>query len=106
MYRKLRVYKEERDRSRLTATALKYDPQSDQAPRVIASGEGKIAEQILSLAKQYDVPVYDDPELAAALSMVNLEEEIPPELYQVVAQVLAYIYRVAKIHGKKGYGGE
>ncbi len=101
MYRKLRVYKEERERSGLTAAALKYDPQTDKAPRVIASGKGKIAEHILALGKEHNVPIYDDPELAAALSMVDLEEEIPPELYRVVAEVLAYIYRVAEVHGKK-----
>lgn len=98
MYRKLRVYKEEKARSRLTAAALKYDPHTDQAPKVIATGQGKIAEQILNLAREHNIPVYDDPELATALSLVNLEEEIPPELYQVVAEVLAYIYRVSRTH--------
>jgi flagellar biosynthesis protein len=79
---------------RLTAAALTYDPQTDQAPRVVASGRGKIAEQIVALAQQYQVPVYEDAELSAALALVNLDEEIPPELYLVVAEVLAYIYRV------------
>jgi flagellar biosynthesis protein len=79
---------------RLTAAALAYDPQTDQAPRVVASGKGKIAEQIIALAQQYQVPVYEDAELSAALALVNLDEEIPPELYLVVAEVLAYIYRV------------
>ena len=101
MYRKLRVYKEESSRGPVTATALRYDPGSDSAPRVVATGKGKVAEQILAVAKENDVPIYDDPELAAALSMVNLEEEIPVELYQVVAEVLAYIYRVAKARGKR-----
>lgn len=80
---------------RVTATALKYDPQDDHAPRVVASGAGVIAEQILALAEQNNVPICDDPLLAALLSNVNLGEEIPPELYQVVAEVLAYIYRVS-----------
>uniref|UniRef100_A0A7C4Q3P8 Flagellar biosynthesis n=1 Tax=Bellilinea caldifistulae TaxID=360411 RepID=A0A7C4Q3P8_9CHLR len=78
----------------MTAAALTYDPQTDQAPRVVASGRGKIAEQIVALAQQYQVPVYEDAELSAALALVNLDEEIPPELYLVVAEVLAYIYRV------------
>jgi flagellar biosynthesis protein len=79
---------------RPTAAALQYDAGRDMAPRVVASGQGKIAEQILALAKQNNVPVYDDPMLAAALSSVDLGQEIPPELYLVVAEVLAYIYRV------------
>lgn len=96
MNRRVRLYSGERKSagSRLTAAALAYDPQTDQAPRVVASGRGKIAEQILALAEQYHVPVYEDAELSAALAMLNLDEEIPPELYLVVAEVLAYVYRV------------
>lgn len=96
MTRRVRFYSGEKkaEARRLTAAALAYDPQTDQAPRVVASGRGKIAEQILALAQQYQVPVYEDAELSAALAMLNLDEEIPPELYLVVAEVLAYIYRV------------
>lgn len=82
------------DRSQTAAAALEYDPTSDQAPRLVASGKGKIAEQIIALAKEHNIPVYDDPLLTAALADVNLGDEIPPELYLVVAEVLAYIYRV------------
>jgi len=94
--RRMRFYSGENKAAarRLTAAALAYDPQTDQAPRVVASGKGKIAEQIIALAQQYQVPVYEDAELSAALALVNLDEEIPPELYLVVAEVLAYIYRV------------
>lgn len=80
---------------RLSATALAYDPKTDGAPRVIASGAGKTAEKIIALARQHDVPVFEDPELTTALALVNLDDEIPPELYLVVAEVLAYLYRVA-----------
>jgi flagellar biosynthesis protein len=79
----------------LTATALQYDGARDAAPRVVASGKRKMAEQILALARQNHIPIHDDPVLAAALSSVHVGEEIPPALYQVVAEVLAYIYRVA-----------
>ncbi|MDR3572529.1 MAG: EscU/YscU/HrcU family type III secretion system export apparatus switch protein [Anaerolineaceae bacterium] len=85
-----------------TAAALAYDPGSDSAPRVVASGQGHIAEQIIALAKANNIPVYDDPGLTAALSTVDLGQEIPPELYLVVAEVLAYIYRVA--HNRKPCG--
>ena len=81
---------------------MAYDPGSDSAPRVVASGQGHIAEQIIALAKENNIPVYDDPGLTAALSSVNLGQEIPPELYLVVAEVLAYIYRVANNRNKHG----
>ncbi len=80
----------------LRATALKYDPQQGGAPRVVASGQRKLAEQILAEARKHNIPVYEDPALTAALASVNLGAEIPEELYLVVAEVLAYIYRVGK----------
>ena len=61
---------------------------------MVASGQRRIAEQILAEAKKHNILIYEDPVLTAALATVNLGEEIPPELYQVVAQVLAYVYRV------------
>ena len=100
MYRRLNVYAEEARKGRPTATVLQYDPDSDSAPRVVATGQGKVAERILELARENNVPIHDDPQLAAALSLLDVEQEIPPELYRVVAEVLAYIYRVGKL-GKK-----
>lgn len=79
----------------LTATALQYDPQQGGAPRVIASGQRKIAEQILAEARKHQIPIHTDAALTAALASVNLGEEIPAELYLVVAEILAYIYRVS-----------
>jgi FlhB-like protein len=78
----------------LRATALRYDPDQDSAPRVVASGQRKVAEQILSEARKHNIPVRVDPALTAALASVNLGAEIPAELYLVVAEVLAYVYRV------------
>ena len=84
---------------RISAAALSYRDGEDNAPKVVAKGQGKVAEQILALAHEHHIPVYDDPLLVKALSTVNLGDEIPPELYQVVAEVIAYIYRVAgKLH--------
>jgi flagellar biosynthesis protein len=77
------------------ATALQYDPEKDSAPRVVASGQRKIAEQILAEARKHNISIYEDSALTEALAGVNLGEEIPAELYHVVAEVLAYIYRVA-----------
>jgi flagellar biosynthesis protein len=78
----------------LMAAALQYDPEKGNAPRVIASGQRKVAEKILAEARKHNITIYEDSALTAALSSVNLGEEIPAELYQVVAEVLAYIYRV------------
>jgi flagellar biosynthesis protein len=100
MNRKFKVRESygQRPARRTSAAALQYTPGEDGAPKVVASGHGKIAEQILSMAKENGIPVYEDPVLATALADVKLGEEIPPELYLVVAEVLAYLYRAA---GKK-----
>jgi flagellar biosynthesis protein len=77
-----------------TAIALEYNPKDDEAPRVIASGRGEIADRILKLAQENQIPIREDPILAQALSLVDLEEEIPSELYAVVAEVLGWVYRL------------
>ncbi len=82
------------------AIALEYDPEKDTAPKVVAVGRGAIAEKILEIAKQNNLPVRDDPVLADALAQVDLYEVIPPELYAVVAEVFAFVYRLRQ---KKGY---
>jgi len=76
------------------AVALKYDGKSDKAPRVIARGRGDIAEKIIDIAKEYNVPLYEDKNLIQILEALDLETEIPPELYRAVAEVLAFIYRL------------
>jgi len=83
----------ERVRRKL-ASALAYNMGAETAPRVVATGKGLIAERILELAREYDVPIREDPVLAEALSMLHLGEMIPPELYQAVAEVLAFVYRL------------
>ena len=90
----------ENDAKPLIATALQYDSEKGGAPRVVASGQRKIAEKILDEARKHNISVYEDPALTAALSGVNLGQEIPAELYQVVAEVLAYIYRVTDNYHK------
>lgn len=96
-YRRFRIPRPaEGETKPLAATALQYQPEADRAPRVVASGQRKVAEQILAEAKKHNIAIYEDTALSLALSAVNLGEEIPPELYQVVAQVLAYIYRISE----------
>ena len=76
------------------AVALKYDQRKDRAPRVIAKGRGNIAEKIIDIAKENNVPLYEDNNLIQILEALELETEIPPELYRAVAEVLAFIYRL------------
>ncbi len=74
------------------AVALQYDGQG--APRVIAKGQGYIAEQIIELAREAGVPVQQDEGLVALLAQIELDQEIPRELYEAVAQLLAFVYRL------------
>ena len=76
------------------AVALKYDDKKNKAPRVIAKGRGDIAEKIIEVAKAHNVPLYEDKNLVQLLEALELETEIPPELYRAVAEVLAFIYRL------------
>ena len=76
------------------AVALKYDRQKDRAPRVIAKGRGVIAEKIIEIARAHSLPLHEDKNLLQMLEALELETEIPPELYRAVAEVLAFIYRI------------
>jgi len=80
------------------AVALTYRPGKDDAPKVTASGRGKVAERIIETAREYGIPVKDDPDLVEVLSKLDIEEEIPPGVYVVVAELLAFAYSV---NGKK-----
>ncbi|MDH5358404.1 MAG: EscU/YscU/HrcU family type III secretion system export apparatus switch protein [Gammaproteobacteria bacterium] len=77
----------------LRAVALKYD--GENAPTVTASGEGSIAEEIIRIAREHGVPLREDAMMAALLSELELGEEIPPILYRVIAEVIAYAYMVS-----------
>ncbi len=77
----------------LRAIALQYD--GENAPTVTASGEGEIAEQILRIAREHRIPLREDALLAELLSDLKLGEEIPPMLYRVIAEVIAYAYLVS-----------
>ena len=81
------------------AIALEYDP-SDQAPKVVASGRGLIAEKIIEKAKEADVPIHRDDKLADTLSRLEIGEMIPPELYEVVAEILIFVDSMDKIRNK------
>jgi flagellar biosynthesis protein len=73
---------------------LTYDADTMPAPTLSAGGRGKLAERIISLAREHNVPIREDPALAGLLSQLEVGQIIPPELYGVVAEVLAFVYRL------------
>ncbi len=81
------------------AVALSYDVEDD-APKVLATGRGYIAERILDRAKESDIPMHRDASLAESLSKLELGENIPAELYDVVAEILVFVDRMDRIKGK------
>ncbi len=95
--------KDEHKHKRKVAAAIKYDAETVAAPKLTAKGLGVIAEKIIERALAAGVPLREDPDLAAALAKLPLGQEIPPALYQTVAEVLAFIYRLnnqeEKTHG-------
>ena len=85
------------------AIALKYDVKKDRAPKIVASGRGRIAEDILKLAEEHEIPFYEDKTLTELLSKLHFDEEIPGDLYPIVAEVLAFVYQLDQLaKGKEG----
>jgi flagellar biosynthesis protein len=74
------------------AAALKYRAGRDSAPRVTAKGSGLVAEKIIDLARRHGIPIQEDPALIQVLSKLDLNQEIPPAIYVVVAEILAFVY--------------
>ena len=87
------------DNKEKQAIALYYDPE-DNAPRVVASGKGALAERIIEKAKEADVPVHADDKLAETLSRLEIGDAIPPELYEAVAEILVFVDAMDKIKAK------
>ncbi|HKM04197.1 MAG TPA: EscU/YscU/HrcU family type III secretion system export apparatus switch protein [Lachnospiraceae bacterium] len=81
------------------AIALEYDLE-DQAPTVIASGRGALAERIIEKAQQANVPIHQDGKLANTLSKLEIGDMIPPELYEVVAEILVFVDAMDHIKSK------
>ena len=74
------------------AAAVRYDAAKDDAPRLTAKGKGHVAERIIELARQHDIPVRSDKALIQILSQLDIDQHIPPELYKAVAEILAFVY--------------
>ena len=87
--------------ARQQAVALAY-AEGDAAPRIVAKGRGVIAEQIIARAQENEVFVHESHELVALLMQVDLDSHIPPALYQAVAEILAWLYRLERQAGDTG----
>jgi len=84
--------KKEQEQERILAAAIKYDGATDAAPKVTASGRGMVAERIITIARENGVPIKSDPALIQVLGKLKVGAEIPEELYQAVAEILAFVY--------------
>jgi flagellar biosynthesis protein len=88
--------------TRRAAVALKYDTATENAPRVIAKGRGLVAEKIIALAREQGIPMREDPDLIQMLTQIDLDREIPPSLYKIVAELLAFVYRLNQSYQPPG----
>ncbi|MFW5859984.1 MAG: EscU/YscU/HrcU family type III secretion system export apparatus switch protein [Planctomycetota bacterium] len=79
---------------RREAVALRYDQSREHAPRVVAKGRGSVAERLLALAREHQVPLWEDRDLVKLLGVLELDAEVPPAMYAALAEVLARIYRL------------
>ena len=78
------------------AVALRYNRDREDAPRLVAKGSGHLAERIIEVARTHGITIYEDKELIELLARLELYQVIPVELYQVIAEVLAFVYRINK----------
>jgi flagellar biosynthesis protein len=77
------------------AAALQYKPDRKTAPTLVAKGQGVLADRIIAVAREHGVPIREDRDLVEVISTLDLYEEIPPELYKAVAEVLVFVYRLS-----------
>jgi len=82
------------------AAALSYDKEKGGAPKIIAAGSGELADKIIEAAKDSDVPVVKDTALAQVLTKLSIGDEIPSELYSIVAEIFLFIYSMDKDYGE------
>lgn len=94
------ISKRDEQKKDKTAVALSYNPADDAAPKVIASGKGFVAEKIIQKAMEAAVPIHKDERLAHSLSKLEIGEMIPPQLYDVVAEILVFVDKMDRIRQK------
>lgn len=87
------------------AVALLYDKEQGDAPRIVASGRGVLAGKIVETARAAGVYIMEDPDLVELLAKLPVGDDIPPELYQAVAEILAFVYQVNGRYGADGNRG-
>jgi len=85
-----------------SAVSIKYNAEKDQAPVVSAKGQGTLAERMIELAREHNIPIKEDPDLLQVLSQVDINQEIPPNVYRVVAELLAFVYQLNKEYQPPG----
>lgn len=83
------------------AVAIKYDKEKDASPRLVGKGMGLLADKIISLAEEHGIPIQPNSDLVEILSRLNLNQEIPPETYVLVAEILAFVYRTNQSYAPK-----
>ena len=85
---------------RRQVAALQYEQGKDSSPRLIAKGKGAVADKILEVARRHGIPIREDRELVQLLASLDLYQEIPPDLYRAVAEILAFLYSLNRDAGK------
>jgi len=84
----------------IKAAALKYDKSKSSAPKVVAKGKGEVAQKIISLARENNLPIRKDEDLVELLSKVELDKEVPENLYKAVAEVFVFVYKMTNKDSK------
>lgn len=92
----------EKQQRRFKAAVLRYDPDEYAAPRVVAKGAGIIAEKIVQTAREHHIPVYQDQRIVEALLQTDVGSEIPPQLYQAVAEILVFVAQLDQEWAERG----
>jgi flagellar biosynthesis protein len=88
---------EESDKDKpLKVTALRYDPEKNNAPVIVAAGTGFVAQNILNVAEENGIPIYHDDSAATLLSKLQMGQEIPPELFQIVVNIYVSLLNLAE----------
>ena len=82
--------------TRNKVAALRYLKGADSAPKIVAKGQGLVAEKIIAIAREHGIPIREDRNMVEVLSTLDLYDEIPPELFKAVAEILAFIYKMSK----------
>jgi flagellar biosynthesis protein len=79
--------------NRRRAVAMRYQQELDHAPRLLAKGQGEVADRIIALAREHGIPLHEDKDLVQLLGVLEIDAEVPPTLYRAMAEVLAHLYR-------------